>query len=84
MGDFGVAGVARANLFVGRVWCLATREAAGDGNDSGQSFIDGFRAGLCGDGWETCPYDKMTRERYEWERGQALGCAAFGAMRICE
>ena len=32
--DFGVACIAGSNLHVGRVWCLAAREAAGDGDDA--------------------------------------------------
>jgi ribosome modulation factor len=38
-----------------------------------QPFCDGYAAGLCGEDPRSCPYDKMTKERNEWERGQSIG-----------
>lgn len=36
-------------------------------------FKDGVDAGLLGADPRVCPWDKMTREWYEWQRGQAWG-----------
>ena len=36
-------------------------------------FIAGVEAARRGDDPRECPYDKMTCERYEWERGQRWG-----------
>lgn len=42
-------------------------------------FIEGVEAAARGDDPRCCPYEKMTRERHEWDRGQNWG-NAFMAM----
>lgn len=40
-----------------------------------QPFCEGYVAGIRGVGDpRCCPYDKMTKEWNEWNRGQGLGC----------
>lgn len=36
-------------------------------------YVEGFRTGLRCGSWFLCPYDKMTKERREWERGHSAG-----------
>ena len=41
--------------------------------DPMEPFSEGFRAGILGCDPRECPYDKMTAEWNEWQRGQTLG-----------
>lgn len=46
-------------------------------------FEEGYRAGLCGDDPRTCPYEKLTKEWQEWNRGQHCGCLYIEAHMDC-
>ena len=45
-------------------------------------FKEGLGAGLVGADPRVCPYDKMTKEWDEWQRGQAIGVGMANAEVI--
>lgn len=38
-----------------------------------EAFCEGYRAGLVGPDPRMCPYEKLTKEWVEWQRGYGVG-----------